>query len=122
MKLKTNIIMAALALASLTGISQAAVILSGSGNNTGFTVSSSDLLQTQLSSTTSTITINGAENSQWSGGATVGSLTDGLFPTSPNSSTGSLVITGGRCDLHLGHLGQYSGLRPYLYRHLLWLE
>jgi hypothetical protein len=95
MKLKTNIIMAALALASLTGISQAAVILSGSGNNSGFTVSSSDLLQTQLLSKTSTITINGAENSQWSGDATVDNLTDGLFPTSPNSSTGSLAITGG---------------------------
>lgn len=94
MKLKT-ISLASLALVSFTGISQAAVVVSGSGNNTGFTVSNSDLLQTQLSSTTSSITLNVGENNAWSGGATVANLTDGLFPTSPNSSTGSLAISGG---------------------------
>jgi hypothetical protein len=94
MKLKT-ISLASLALVSFTGISQAAVVVSGSGNNSGFAVSTSDLLQTQLASTTNNITLNGAENSTWSGGATVVSLTDGLFPTSPNSSTGSLAISGG---------------------------
>jgi hypothetical protein len=94
MKLKT-ISLAALALASFTGVSHAAVVISGSGNNTGFTVSGIDLLQTQLSSTSNNITINTGENNQWSGGATVASLTDGSFPTSPNSSTGSLTITGG---------------------------
>lgn len=94
MKLKT-ISLASLALVSFAGISQAAVVVSGSGNNTGFAVSNSDLLQAQLSSTTSSITLNVGENNAWSGGATVANLTDGLFPTSPNSSTGSLAISGG---------------------------
>ena len=94
MKLKT-IPLAAVALSALAGNSQAAVIVSGSGNNTGFAVSASDLLQTQLVSTTDNITLNVGENNAWSGGATVGNLTDGLFPTSPDSSTGSLCISGG---------------------------
>jgi hypothetical protein len=94
MKLKT-ISLASLALVSFAGISQAAVVVSGSGNNSGFAVSNSDLLQAQLSSTTSSITLNVGENNAWSGGATVANLTDGLFPTSPNSSTGSLAISGG---------------------------
>ena len=94
MKLKT-ISLATLAAFTIAGSASAAVSIVGSGNNTGFTVSGSDLLQTQLSSTTNNITLNTGENDGWSGGATVGSLTDGLFPTSPNASTGSLNINAG---------------------------
>lgn len=93
MKLKHTLVLAA-ALGFTSG-AHAAIIVSGSGNNTGFSVSSTDLLQTQLESTNDQLSINTGENNAWSGGATVGSLTDGNFLTSPEASTGSLVISGG---------------------------
>jgi hypothetical protein len=93
--MKLKITSLALITAGLIGSANAALVVSGSGNNTGFSVSTTDLLQTQLASTTNNISINTGENNGWSGGTTVGSLTDGLFPTSPNSSTGSLNISGG---------------------------
>ena len=94
---------------AIGSLSQATVIVSGSGNNTGFTVSSTDLLQTQLSSTGNNITINTLENDAWSNGATVGSLTDGQFPTTPNSSTGALVISGGNVTYTLDTLVNIMG-------------
>jgi hypothetical protein len=111
MKTRTSILFAS-ALAALAGSAGAAITVTGAGNSTGFTVSSTDLLQTQLSSTTNNLTINSGENGHTGSGygndvGTVGNLTDGLFQMfnddnlTSNGARKSYAISGGNITYNL---------------------
>jgi PEP-CTERM motif len=102
MKKRTSMLFASAFLA-LAGSAGAAVIVTGSANDTGFTVSNSDLLQTQMtggnSSVDDLLTINTGENGVIAG--TVGKLTDGEYLTDPDGRAGGLVISGGTITFNL---------------------
>jgi hypothetical protein len=111
MKTRTSILFAS-ALAALAGSAGAAITVTGAGNSTGFAVSSTDLLQTQLSSTTNNLTINSGENGHTGSGygndvGTVGNLTDGLFQMfnddniTSNGARKSYAISGGNITYNL---------------------
>lgn len=111
MKTRTSILLAS-ALAALAGSAGAAITVTGAGNSTGFAVSSTDLLQTQLSSTTNSLTINLGENGHTGSGygndvGTVGNLTDGLFQIlnddniTSNGARKSYAISGGNITYNL---------------------
>jgi hypothetical protein len=88
MKLKT-IPLAALALAALASISQAAIVFSGTVNSTGFTVNST----TSLSIVNADISYNGGENAGVPGGPFYWEvLDDGAF--TGTGKTGATVIAG----------------------------
>lgn len=88
MKLKTTYL-AVVALASLAGISQAAVTFSGTANNTGFTVNAT----TPLTIVHADITYNSGENNAVPGGPNFWPvLDDGSFGGA--DQTGSTVILG----------------------------
>lgn len=92
MKLRNKLIL----VATITGLSvgaNAAVIVPETKNDTGFTVSSTDLLGLNVTSTTNNLTINVGENNGSVG--TVGNLTDGLFQTTPADKSNSYAISGG---------------------------
>jgi hypothetical protein len=112
MKKKTPMLFASTLLA-LAGSAGAAVIVTGTSNNSGFVVSAADLLQTQLGgngTVVNNLTINTGENNAWSGPgptfntspiATAGSLTDGVFATTNHASAGSYVIASGSITYNL---------------------
>jgi autotransporter-associated beta strand protein len=96
----------ALAFASFTAAISAQIVVSGETNNdTGFTVSSTDLLQTNLASTTDDISVNTGENAA-SGGST-SSLTDGTFGAL--GAGGGLAISGGSVTYYLDTPGASPG-------------
>jgi hypothetical protein len=93
MKKRTSLPFAS-ALVALAGSASAAITITGSGNSSGFTVSSTDLLQTQGSISNDSLTINVGENGHTGSGygndvGTVSNLTDGLFQTLNNDGTTS---------------------------------
>jgi transcription elongation factor len=90
MKLKTTPF-AALGAIILSGPVSAATIVASSQSGPAYTVSSTDLLQTQLAATSNSLSINGVENGAI--GGTVGILTNGSFGTA--NAAGGYVIAGG---------------------------
>ena len=95
----------ALAFASFTAAISAQVVVSGSTNSdTGFTVSSTDLLQTNLESTTDNISVNTGENA--ASGGTTANLTDGSFGAL--GAGGGLCINGGSVT----YVSRYSRASP----------
>ena len=75
----------------LAGNASAVTIVASSQSGNAYTVSSNDLLQTQLASTSNSLSINGVENGAI--GGTVGNLTNGSFGTA--NAGGAHVIDGG---------------------------
>jgi hypothetical protein len=117
MKKRTSILFSSV-LAVLTGSVGAAITVTGSNNDSaGFTVSATDLLQTQMtggnSSVNDTLIINTAENNAWTGASgpftnpagNVGNLTDGDFSFASNAgftgSAGAYTISGGTITFNL---------------------
>ena len=101
----------AFAFASFTAAVSAQIVVSGETNNdTGFTVSSTDLLQTNLASTTDSISVSG-ENVH--SGGTTASLTDGSFGDvgvgSGVGAGGGLAISGGSVTYYLNTPGASPG-------------
>lgn len=91
------------ACALLSASLSAAPIVSGETNHdSGFAVSNTDLLQTNLVSTLNQLSINGGENGPR--GGTVAMLTDGSF--GPLGASGGLVINGGSITYELSTSGQ----------------
>jgi|GEM_PF-6931502 len=79
-------------------VSVALVPWTGTSSSSAYTVSSDDLLQTQLGSTTDALSINTAENNAYSHGTTA-TLTDGSFGDA--SANGGLCIGGGSVTYYL---------------------
>jgi len=96
----SNRFLAALAwtCASFTAAASAQIVVSGETNNdTGFTVSASDLLQTNLASTTNNISVNAVENVAIGGSFAV--LNDGSFGAP--GACGGICINGGSITYEL---------------------
>ena len=96
----------ALAFASFTVAVSAQIVVSGETNNdTGFTVSSTDLLQTSLVSTTDNISVNVGENNAI--GGSVALLNNGSFGAV--GASGGICISGGSVTYYLNTPGASPG-------------
>ncbi len=96
----------ALVFASFTAALSAQIVVSGETNNdTGFTVSSTDLLQTNLVSTTDNISVNTTENNAI--GGSVALLNNGSFGAA--GASGGICINGGSVTYDLNTPGASPG-------------
>ena len=96
----------ALAFASFTAAISAQIVVSGETNDvTGFTVSSTDLLQTNLASTTDSISVNTTENNAI--GGSVALLNNGSFGAA--GASGGICINGGSVTYYLNTPGASPG-------------
>ena len=96
----------ALAFASFTAAVSAQIVVSGETNNdTGFTVSSTDLLPSSLVSTTDNISVNAVENNAI--GGSVALLDNGSFGAA--GASGGICINGGSVTYYLNTPGASPG-------------
>jgi len=96
----------AIVFASFTAALSAQIVVSGESNNdTGFTVSSTDLLQTNLASTTDSISVNTTENNAI--GGSVALLNNGSFGAA--GASGGICINGGSVTYDLNTPGASPG-------------
>jgi autotransporter-associated beta strand protein len=96
----------AIVFASFTAALSAQIVVSGETNSdTGFTVSSTDLLQTNLASTTDSISVNTTENNAI--GGSVALLNNGSFGAA--GASGGICINGGSVTYDLNTPGASPG-------------
>ncbi len=100
--LKSRFVFSTLAFIILNAAASAGIVVSGETNNdTGFSVSATDLLQTNLASTTDSISVNTTENNAIGGNAAL--LNDGSF--SALGAGGGICINGGSITYELTTAG-----------------